>query len=149
MGGVSPETCLASYKSEIKLWYTVASCWIFYVNYPQTRVIFQKLIFSRLLRNWPHSMKADGSLPRSQQPLSCTYPASDSSVHAFPFYLFKIHFNSSLPSKPRFPKFSLYFKLPNPNLYAILFNPNQPTYSAQVISDGFNHLGLICCNEYK
>jgi hypothetical protein len=33
MGGVSPETCWASYKYEIKPWYTVASCWIFYVNY--------------------------------------------------------------------------------------------------------------------
>ena len=34
MGGVSPETCWASYKYEIKFWYTVASCWIFFVNYP-------------------------------------------------------------------------------------------------------------------
>jgi len=32
MGGVSPETCWASYKYEIKFWYTVASCWIFFVN---------------------------------------------------------------------------------------------------------------------
>ena len=32
MGGVSPETCWASYKYEIKFWYTVASCWIFYMN---------------------------------------------------------------------------------------------------------------------
>jgi hypothetical protein len=33
MGGVSPETCGASYKYEIKFGYTVASCWIFFVNY--------------------------------------------------------------------------------------------------------------------
>jgi hypothetical protein len=33
MGGVSPETCWASCKYEIKFWYTVAPCWIFYVNY--------------------------------------------------------------------------------------------------------------------
>ena len=33
MGGVSPETCWASYKYEIKFWYTVASCWIFFMNY--------------------------------------------------------------------------------------------------------------------
>ena len=33
MGGVSPETCSASYKYEIKFWCTVASCWIFYTNY--------------------------------------------------------------------------------------------------------------------
>jgi len=31
MGGVSPETCWASYKYEIiKFWYTVASGWIFF-----------------------------------------------------------------------------------------------------------------------
>jgi len=33
MGGVSPETCWASYKYETKFWYSVASCWIFYKNY--------------------------------------------------------------------------------------------------------------------
>jgi hypothetical protein len=32
MGGVSPETCSASCKYEIKFWYTVASCWISYVK---------------------------------------------------------------------------------------------------------------------
>jgi hypothetical protein len=34
MGGVSPETCWASYNYEIiKFWYTVASCWIFLYEY--------------------------------------------------------------------------------------------------------------------
>jgi len=33
MGGVSPETCWPSYKYEIKLWCTVASCWISYMYY--------------------------------------------------------------------------------------------------------------------
>jgi hypothetical protein len=33
MGGVSPETCWASHKYAIKFWYTVASCWIFFLNY--------------------------------------------------------------------------------------------------------------------
>jgi hypothetical protein len=33
MGGVSPETCSASYKYKIKFWYIVANCWIFYVSY--------------------------------------------------------------------------------------------------------------------
>ena len=33
MGGVSPETCWASYKYGIKkCWYIVASCWIFFMN---------------------------------------------------------------------------------------------------------------------
>ena len=34
MGDVSPETCWTSNKYEIKnIWYTVAFCWIFFVNY--------------------------------------------------------------------------------------------------------------------
>ena len=34
MGGVSPETCWASYKyGKIKFWYSVATCWIFFMNY--------------------------------------------------------------------------------------------------------------------
>jgi hypothetical protein len=33
MGVVSPETCWASYKYEIKFWYTVAYCWIFCMSY--------------------------------------------------------------------------------------------------------------------
>jgi hypothetical protein len=32
MGGVSLETCRASYKYEIKFWYTVASCWMLFVK---------------------------------------------------------------------------------------------------------------------
>jgi len=32
MGGVSPETSWASYKYEIKFWYTVTSCWISHVK---------------------------------------------------------------------------------------------------------------------
>jgi hypothetical protein len=32
MAGVSPETCWASYKYEIKFWYTVASCCISYMK---------------------------------------------------------------------------------------------------------------------
>jgi len=40
MGGVSPETCWASYKYVIiKLWYVVASCWIFlYELYYDARI---------------------------------------------------------------------------------------------------------------
>jgi len=31
--GVLPETCCVLHKYELKFWYTVASCWIFFVNY--------------------------------------------------------------------------------------------------------------------
>jgi len=52
MGGVSPETCWASYKYEIKFWYTVAFCWIFFVNYTKmhgsTNVMWLGVVCRRL-----------------------------------------------------------------------------------------------------
>jgi len=50
MGGVSPKTRRASYKYEIKFWYTVASCWIFLnVNYTMmhgsTYITFTEIYF--------------------------------------------------------------------------------------------------------
>jgi len=52
MGGVSPETCWASYKYEIKFWCTVVSCWIFFVNY--TMMHGSKNIKFRKLGFWKH-----------------------------------------------------------------------------------------------
>jgi len=48
MGGVSPETCWASYKYEIiKFWYIVASCWIFlYKFYYDARIHEHQVYFS-------------------------------------------------------------------------------------------------------
>jgi hypothetical protein len=44
MGGVSPETCWASYKyGLIKVWYIVASCWILLYEF---RRPFPKLLFA-------------------------------------------------------------------------------------------------------
>ena len=46
MGGVPPETCWASYKYEIKLWYTVASCWIFLCKFI---LLFDSALFTTAL----------------------------------------------------------------------------------------------------
>jgi hypothetical protein len=47
MGGVSPETCWASFKYEIKFWYTVVFCWIFNVKVLHTYVsVFTPLAHS-------------------------------------------------------------------------------------------------------
>jgi hypothetical protein len=51
MGGVSPETCWASCKYEIKFWYTVASCWIFYTNYTMMHG-FTNIKFMETLRSF-------------------------------------------------------------------------------------------------
>ena len=55
MGGVSSETCWASYKYEIKFWYTLASCWIFYVKHILSLCILRIisiLSLSRLKNAW-------------------------------------------------------------------------------------------------
>ena len=42
MGGVSPETCWASYKyGIIKFWYIVTSCWFFFMNCILNSLTFQ------------------------------------------------------------------------------------------------------------
>ena len=64
MGGVSPETCWASYKHEITFWYTVASCWIFFVNYgiitQYTKDQLQLAATHMQTTFWPYSPKAPG-----------------------------------------------------------------------------------------
>jgi len=47
MGGVSPETCWASYKyGIIKFWYIVAFCWIFLYEFYYDARIHQHQVFS-------------------------------------------------------------------------------------------------------
>jgi len=54
MGGLSPETCWASYKYEIKFWYTVASCWISLWIVSVVNSEAQQTIESKHMRNFPH-----------------------------------------------------------------------------------------------
>jgi hypothetical protein len=59
MGGVSPETCWASCKYEIKFWYNVASCWIFYVNYTMmngsTNIKSLNKVSSKMQQIWTYN----------------------------------------------------------------------------------------------
>jgi hypothetical protein len=51
MGGVSPETCWASYKYRIiKFWYFVASCWIFLYEFYYDARIHKRHKMCRLWR---------------------------------------------------------------------------------------------------
>jgi len=70
MGGVSPETCRASYKNEIKFWFIVASCWIFFVNYTMmhgstnikfTGVLKQHPRINGIIATWTHLWLGNGS----------------------------------------------------------------------------------------
>jgi hypothetical protein len=65
MGGVSPETCWAPYKYEIKFWYTAASCWIFFVKIPHFGFLL-KLVFT--LQLW---FKSDKNNTRLTQKPTC------------------------------------------------------------------------------
>jgi hypothetical protein len=52
MGGVSPETCWASYKyGIIKFWYVVASCWIFLYELYCHQVYFLYLFWRMFKHN--------------------------------------------------------------------------------------------------
>jgi len=58
MGGVLPKTCWASYKyGLIKIWYTVASCWIFlyelYYDAWSMNIKFKRLILSTFCSSLP------------------------------------------------------------------------------------------------
>jgi len=57
MGGVSPETCWASYKyRRIKFWHIVASCWIFFMKC--TYAFTQRMVWAMngSQRTWCHSI---------------------------------------------------------------------------------------------
>ena len=66
MGGVSPETCWASYKyGIIKFWYIVAFCWIFiYELYYDARIHEHQSVsvLCLCLSVWIHKMKLTGTL---------------------------------------------------------------------------------------
>jgi len=52
MGGVSPETCWASYKyGKIKFWYIVASCWIFLYELYYDARIHEHQIYYEIVSN--------------------------------------------------------------------------------------------------
>jgi len=67
MGGVSPKTCRASYKYEIKFWYTVASCWIFYVNYTMKHGSTQCMLLLRSLTLLSMELKVTGHSERNKR----------------------------------------------------------------------------------
>jgi len=59
-----------------------------------------------------HCMKPKGSLLCSQAPTTRPYPEPDKFCPHLPIYLFKIHFNITLPSVPRSSKWFLSFRFP-------------------------------------
>ena len=59
-------------------------------------------------------MESVGSLPHLQEPVTCPNPQPDQSVPCLPAHFLKIYFNIILPSTPRCPKWSLFFRPPFP-----------------------------------
>ena len=65
--------------------------------------------------NSPHFIKPEGSLPHSQQPATCPYPAPDRYSPRPAPHFSKINFNITLTSRPGSSKWSASLKFPNQN----------------------------------
>ena len=80
MGVVSPETCWASFKyGIIKLWYTVASCWIFCMNHTMMHGSMNIMSYIYRPRRMQHLAKLNWKKSRTSQWISMEYRISVSS----------------------------------------------------------------------
>ena len=82
---------------------------------PCSRVLLEKPTSFQLVKEFPHFMEHEGSLPQSQVPSNCPYPAPVRSSPHPHIPLSKIHLNIILPSMTVSPKWSLSLKFPHQN----------------------------------
>jgi hypothetical protein len=80
----SSKTCNALLHCCTKLRPTFPSS---YLLTPRSRIILEKLTGSQLLKNFPHFMEPEVSLPHSQVPVTCPYPQPDRSSPCYPAQL--------------------------------------------------------------
>ena len=71
-----------------------------YLLTPRSTVLLEKPTGFQLVKKSPHFMEPEGSLPHSQQPVTCPYPEPDRSSPYPDIPLLKIHLNIILPSTP-------------------------------------------------
>jgi len=85
-------------------------------NLPHIAITLDKPTVAQNLKEVPHFMETNGSLPCTQQPTTCPYP-----VHTVPFST--IHFNIVLPSTSRSHTLSLCIAFSAQPLHAYLHSP--------------------------
>jgi hypothetical protein len=78
-------------------------------------------------------MEPDGSLPHSQVPATCTYPAPDQSSPCPPIPLLETHFNIITHLQLGLPSCFLPSGFPTKTLYQPLLSPTHATFPTHLI----------------
>ena len=103
-----------------------------YILTPISRVQLEKLNGSQL-RNSPHFMEPEGSLPHSHVPAACPYPEPARSSPYLQIPRPEDPLNIILPSTPGSSKWSLILRFPPQTLYAPLLSPIRGTCPTNLI----------------
>jgi hypothetical protein len=92
------------------------------------RILFEKVIFTQLVKRYSFFKEPEGSSPCSQNHATGPYPEPAKSSSPINPYLPKVHLNVILPPTPRSSQWSLTFGPPNQNL-ANTSPPPSPVYA--------------------
>ena len=112
---------------------------MFIYNQPilRCRVLHEKQTASQL-RNFPHFMEPEDSLPHLQAPAIYSYPEPDQSSPCTPNYFFNIHFNVILHSTLSPSKWSLFLKFSQQNISHLYSG----LYASKIGLQGFCYLRM-------
>jgi hypothetical protein len=111
---------------------------------PRSRIPLENLTVAQLVKEFPHFMETEGSVPCSQEPSTGPCPEPDEPNPHPVSYFSKIHFNALFPSKCRSSKWPLLFRSSGQNFLCIFHLPMRATCPIHFILLDSMTL-IICC----